>query len=113
MLLKQIPKSTSEKYQPAATPPEVDFAAKATDAARSPAKLARRESFLTADGQTATALEQEALLGTNDLVEWNFLDRCMCVSRPVCRIMSVSSCQKLSSACAYISPNAAPASVFA
>lgn len=87
MLLKQIPKATSEKFQPAAAPPEVDLAAKATEAARSPAKLARRESFLTADGQTATALEQEALLGTNDLVEWNFLDRCMCVSRPVCRII--------------------------
>lgn len=87
MLLKQIPKSTSEKYQPAASPPEIDLAAKATEAAESPQKLARRESFLIADGQTATALEREALLGTNDLVEWNFLDRCMCVSRPVCRVI--------------------------
>jgi endonuclease G len=87
MLLRQIPKTSWEKYAPAVAPPEVDIAAKATEAARSEAKLARRESFLTADGQTATALEHEALLGTNDLVEWNFLDRCMCVSRPVGRVI--------------------------
>lgn len=87
MLLRQVTKKDWKAYEPAAEPPEVDLAAKATDAARSETKLARRESFLTADGQTATALEREALLGTNDLVEWNFLDRCMCVSRPVCRIV--------------------------
>lgn len=39
----------------------------------------KRFRFLTADGQTATALEQEALLGTNDLVEASFLDRCRLV----------------------------------
>ena len=59
---------------PAATP--IDLEAKETDAARVPGKLELRERFLTADGQTATPLEQEALLGTNDLVESNFLDRC-------------------------------------
>jgi endonuclease G, mitochondrial len=42
-----------------------------------PAPIRReRFRFLTADGQSATPLEQEALLGTNDLVEANFLDRC-------------------------------------
>ncbi|KSV81797.1 hypothetical protein N183_14895 [Sinorhizobium sp. Sb3] len=45
----------------------------------------RRYRFLTADGQTATPLEQEALFGTNDLVEVSFLERCMlartCVGR--------------------------------
>ncbi|HKU90213.1 MAG TPA: DNA/RNA non-specific endonuclease [Steroidobacteraceae bacterium] len=87
MLLRQVTQKDWKAYEPAAAPPEVDLAAKATDAAKSETKLARRESFLTADGQTATALEREALLGTNDLVEWNFLDRCMCVSRPVGRIV--------------------------
>src|SRR5678815_2872067 len=87
MLLRQITTDIGQKYSPAAASPAVDLAAKETDAARSAEKLARRETFLTADGQTATALEREALLGTNDLVEWNFLDRCMCVSRPVCRII--------------------------
>jgi endonuclease G len=87
MLLRQITTHIGEKYSPAAAPPAVDLAAKRTEAAKSAEKLARRETFLTADGQTATALEREALLGTNDLVEWNFLDRCMCVSRPVCRII--------------------------
>src|SRR5690349_4954153 len=87
MLLRQVTKKDWKAYEPAAAPPEVDLAAKVTEAAKSETKLARRESFLTADGQTATALEREALLGTNDLVEWNFLDRCMCVSRPVGRVV--------------------------
>ncbi|MDP3852626.1 DNA/RNA non-specific endonuclease [Phenylobacterium sp.] len=41
--------------------------------------MARRFKFLTADGQRATPLEQEALLGTNDLVEASFLARCATV----------------------------------
>ena len=74
-------------YAPPAAAHAVDLAAKETAAAHSTELLARRERFLVADGQTATLLEQEALLGTNDLVEWNFLARCMCVSLPVCRIV--------------------------
>lgn len=45
-----------------------------------------RFAFLTADGQTATPLEQEALLGTDDLVEANFLDRCSLVRGCIGRI---------------------------
>lgn len=52
----------------------------------SAALVARRFKFLTADGQTATPLEQEALLGTNDLVEVSFLERCLLVRRCIGRI---------------------------
>ncbi|GHC96951.1 DNA/RNA non-specific endonuclease [Novosphingobium pokkalii] len=48
--------------------------------------VARRFKFLTADGQSATPLEQEALLGTNDLLDVNFLDRCSLARRCVGRI---------------------------
>lgn len=48
--------------------------------------VARRFAFLTADGQVSTPLEQEALLGTNDLVEMSFLERCMLVRRAIGRI---------------------------
>jgi endonuclease G len=58
--------------------------ARATVAAAPGAR--RRFSFLTAQGQSATPLEQEALLGTNDLVEINFLERCGIVRECVGRI---------------------------
>lgn len=45
-----------------------------------------RFAFLTADGQTATPLEQEALLGDDDLVEASFLDRCFLVRNCIGRI---------------------------
>lgn len=48
--------------------------------------VARRFKFLTADGQVATALEQEALLGTNDLLDVHFLDRCTLARRCVGRV---------------------------
>jgi endonuclease G len=48
--------------------------------------IASRFKFLTADGQTATPLEQEALLGTNDLVEASFIDRCRIVMTCVGRL---------------------------
>lgn len=48
--------------------------------------VARRFKFLTADGQSATPLEQEALMGTNDLLDVHFLDRCMLARRCVGRI---------------------------
>lgn len=48
--------------------------------------LARRSKFLSADGQTPTALELEALLETNDLVEASFLERCRLVQQCICRI---------------------------
>jgi len=47
--------------------------------------VARRLKLLTADGQSATRLEQEAVLGLDDRVEANFFDRCVlarsCVGR--------------------------------
>jgi len=45
-----------------------------------------RVAFLTADGQVATPLEQEAVLGTNDLLEASFLDRCLLVRNCVGRV---------------------------
>ena len=51
-----------------------------------PAPDAARFRFLTADGQAATPLEQEALLGTNDMVEASFLDRCQLVTGCVGRV---------------------------
>lgn len=57
----------------------------AASAAAPSVLLSKRLKFLTADGQRATPLEQEALLGTNDLVDVNFVDRCQlartCVGR--------------------------------
>jgi endonuclease G, mitochondrial len=50
------------------------------------AALSKRLKFLTADGQRATPLEQEALLGTNDLLDVNFIDRCRLARRCVGRI---------------------------
>jgi endonuclease G len=47
---------------------------------------APRYAFLTAQGQSATPLEQEALLGTNDLVEMSFLERCRIVRDCIGRI---------------------------
>lgn len=49
----------------------------------------KRSKFLTADGQNATPLEQEALLEGNDLLEVNFIDRCLLVRQCVCRIQLV------------------------
>lgn len=55
-------------------------------AAPAAALMARRLRLLTADGQAATRLEQEAVLGTDDRVEANFLDRAMLVRPCVGRI---------------------------
>jgi endonuclease G len=52
----------------------------------SAALVARRFKFLTADGQVASALEQEAVLGTNDLVELNFLERCLLIRHAIGRV---------------------------
>jgi endonuclease G len=52
----------------------------------SAAGLGRRLSFLSADGQHATLLEQEAILGNNDMVEASFLDRCELVTRCIGRL---------------------------
>jgi endonuclease G, mitochondrial len=54
--------------------------------AESAPNLANRIRSLTADGQAATPLEHEALLGSNDLVEANFIDRCRIVMGCVGRL---------------------------
>lgn len=56
-----------------------DAARRAAHRKRALPSSVKRIRFLTADGQTATALEQEALLGINDLVEASFLERCRLV----------------------------------
>lgn len=45
-----------------------------------------RFAFLTADGQAATPLENEALQGADDLLEMSFLDRCFLVRGCIGRI---------------------------
>lgn len=60
----------------------------------SAAATARRFRFLTADGQLSNALEQEALLGTNDLVDTYFLERCLLVRRAIGRIKIVRATAK-------------------
>ena len=45
-----------------------------------------RERFLAADGQRPTKLEQEAIRGTNDLLDVNFLDRCTLVCKAIGRV---------------------------
>ncbi|WP_158292345.1 DNA/RNA non-specific endonuclease [Paracraurococcus ruber] len=60
---------------------ELERAGTATASGEAP-----RYSFLTAQGQSATPLEQEALLGTNNLVEMSFLDRCRVVRECIGRI---------------------------
>ena len=75
--------------RPAAAVPTGDSAhpsRAALKAAVSHSRSDARFKFLTADGQTATPLEQEALLGTNDLVEASFLDRCLLVRECVGRL---------------------------
>jgi len=66
--------------------PEAPAADPVPAGAPSASLVAKRFRFLTADGQTATPLEQEALLGRNDLLDVNFLDRCMMARRCVGRI---------------------------
>lgn len=51
--------------------------------------IAKRAKFLTADGQTATPLEQEAVFDGNDLLDVNFLDRCLLARKCIGRIRVV------------------------
>ena len=46
----------------------------------------KREGFLAADGQSPTPLEREALLGNNDLLDVNFLERCSLACQAIGRI---------------------------
>lgn len=46
----------------------------------------KRASFLTAHGQSPTPLEREAMQGTNDLLDVNFLERCSLACQAVGRI---------------------------
>jgi endonuclease G len=76
-----------ERWRPDMAPPAAAAIARAP--LRGPlagAPVAARFRFLTADGQSATPLEQEALLGTNDMVEASFLDRCQLVAGCVGRL---------------------------
>ncbi len=50
------------------------------------ARASTRMRFLSAEGQRPTTLEQEVIRGTNDLLEVNFLDRCLLVCQAIGRI---------------------------
>ncbi|HEX8188656.1 MAG TPA: DNA/RNA non-specific endonuclease [Pyrinomonadaceae bacterium] len=73
------PRKAPGSYLPRNAP----SAAAAVEEAEAGSKRAR---FLAADGQDPTPLEMEAMLGTNDLLDVNFLDRCSLVCRAVGRI---------------------------
>ena len=87
-----IEPSTLSKWQEAAPDPSARRLsyAERLEKARSTYGDTARFKFLTADGQAATPLEHEALLGTNDLVEANFLDRCRLVMTCVGRLKFIS-----------------------
>ncbi len=81
--------STTYRQWQSEGPPEVPqrepLSARVRKAESAP-NLANRIRSLTAEGQAATPLEHEALLGTNDLVEANFIDRCRIVMGCVGRL---------------------------
>lgn len=66
-------------------PPQTEELSTAATVGPSSAE-SRRTRFLAADGQSPTPLERETLLGTNDLLDVNFLDRCSLVCRAIGRI---------------------------
>ncbi|MBH8567730.1 DNA/RNA non-specific endonuclease [Microvirga sp. STS02] len=55
----------------------------------------RREHFLAADGQQPTNLELEVLRGNNDLLQVNFLDRCLLVRQAVGRLEAHQDNQRI------------------
>src|SRR5882672_9889184 len=52
-------------------------------------RLAKRTSALAADGAAPSKLEFERILGSNDLVDMNYLERGLQVARAVCRIILI------------------------
>lgn len=52
-------------------------------------RLAKRTRALTSDGVTPSKLEFERILGSNDLVDLNYLERGLQVARAVCRIILI------------------------
>lgn len=52
-------------------------------------RLAKRTRALTSDGATPSKLEFERILGSNDLVDLNYLERGLQVARAVCRIILI------------------------
>nr|WP_314642353.1 DNA/RNA non-specific endonuclease [uncultured Pseudomonas sp.] len=52
-----------------------------------PLKLLVRRAFLSAGGAQPTKVEQERIMGTNDLVDEFFFDRALLAGMPVCRIL--------------------------
>lgn len=67
-------------------PPTAGLAAASAAPIEASEQESKRERFLAADGQRPTPREQEAMLGTNDLLDVNFLDRCTLVSQAIGRI---------------------------
>jgi endonuclease G len=59
----------------------------AVEAHSLPLKLLVRRAFLSAGGAQPTKVEQERIMGTNDLVDEFFFDRALLAGMPVCRIL--------------------------
>jgi endonuclease G len=85
MIVRSVPLQRWQQ-QPAESLPAVHAPAGRRRLEGSAEGLARRISFLSAEGQQATLLEQEAILGSNDMVEASFLDRCALVTGCVGRL---------------------------
>lgn len=62
-------------------------AAVAQEAHALPLKLLVRRAFLSTGGAQPSRVEQERIMGTNDLVDEFFFDRALLAGMPVCRVM--------------------------
>ncbi len=83
--------STEKRLKPfSAELASPNYVPRAPYVSRLPAeRLAKRTRALAADGASPSKLEFERILGSNDLVDINYLERGLQVSRSVCRIILI------------------------
>jgi endonuclease G len=72
-----------------------------------PRASSQRLKFLAAEGQTPSELEIEAALGTNDLVEASFLDKCQLVRECIGRLRYETDRGRAYATCFLIAPGLA------
>lgn len=82
--------STENRLKPfSKTLARPEYEPRATAATLPPDRIAKRTRALAADGAAPSKLEFERILGSNDLVDMNYLERGLQVSRAVCRIILI------------------------
>jgi len=82
--------STETRLKPLSkTLAKPEYEPRATAATLPPDRIAKRTRALAADGAAPSKLEFERILGSNDLVDLNYLERGLQVSRAVCRIILI------------------------